>query len=75
VVRLPDGRILIAGGAERPEVFDPSTKTFHPVSGTVGNSRYFSSATLLADGRVLIVGGYGEDALAGAVASAWLYQP
>jgi WD40 repeat protein len=74
-VRLPDGRVLIAGGAERPEIYDPVTKTFQPVNGTVGNSRYFSSATLLADGRVLIAGGYGNDAMAGAVANAWIYQP
>ncbi len=75
VVRLPNGRILIAGGAERPEIYDPATNTFQPAGGTVGNGRYFSSATLLADGRVLIAGGYGEDAMAGAVANAWIYQP
>lgn len=75
VVRLPDGRVLIAGGAEQPEIYDPSSKTFQPVAGTVGNGRYFSSATLLPDGRVLIAGGYGNDAMAGAVANAWIYQP
>ncbi len=74
-VRLPDGRVLIAGGAEQPEIYDPATKTFQRVSGTVGNGRYFSSATLLADGRVLIAGGYGDDAMAGAVANAWIYKP
>jgi hypothetical protein len=75
VVRLPDGRVLIAGGAERPEIYDPAKKSFQLVGGTVGNGRYFSSATLLADGRVLIAGGYGDDAMAGAVANAWIYQP
>jgi WD40 repeat protein len=74
-VRLPDGRVLIAGGAEQPEIYDPAVKTFRPVSGGVGNGRYFSSATLLADGRVLIAGGYGDDPMAGAVANAWLYRP
>lgn len=74
-VRLPDGRVLIAGGAERPEIYDPATKSFRPVNGTVGEGRYFSTATLLNDGRVLIAGGYGEDPMAGAVPSAWLYQP
>ena len=74
-VRLPDGKVLIAGGAERPELYDPSSKTFQKVTGTVGNGRYFSTATVLNDGRVLIAGGYGEDAMAGAVANAWLYQP
>ena len=75
LVLLPGGHVLIAGGAEHPEVYDPATKAFQPVAGTVGNGRYFSSATLLADGRVLIAGGYGEDAAAGAVANAWIYQP
>lgn len=75
VVRLPDGRVLIAGGAEQPEIYDPVTRTFRPVSGTVGNGRYFSSATLLSDGRVLIAGGYGDDAMAGAVSNAWIYRP
>lgn len=74
-VRLPDGRVLIAGGAERPEIYDPATKRFRQVSGTVGEGRYFSSATLLNDGRVLIAGGYGDDPMAGAVPNAWLYQP
>ena len=74
-VRLPDGRVLIAGGAERPEIYDPATKSFQPVKGTVGEGRYFSTATLLSDGRVLIAGGYGDDAMAGAVPNAWLYRP
>ncbi len=74
-VRLPDGRVLIAGGAERPEIYDPATKSFQPVNGTVGEGRYFSTATLLNNGRVLIAGGYGDDPMAGAVINAWLYQP
>ena len=74
-VRLTDGRVLIAGGAERPEIYDPATKSFRPVNGTVGESRYFSSATLLNDGRVLIAGGYGDDPMAGAVPNAWLFRP
>jgi len=74
-IRLPDGRVLIAGGAERPEIYDPATKSFQPVKGTVGEGRYFSTATLLSDGRVLIAGGYGDDPMAGAVPNAWLYRP
>lgn len=74
-VALPNGRILIAGGAEHPEIYDPATNRFQPVTGSVGEGRYFSSATLLPDGRVLIAGGYGEDPMAGGVTDAWIYQP
>lgn len=75
VALLKDGRVLVAGGAEEPEVYDPAKNRFEPVAGSVGEGRYFSSATLLADGRVLITGGYGEHPQAGAVKNAWLYQP
>ena len=33
VVSLKDGRVLIAGGAEQPEVYDPSSGAFAPVGG------------------------------------------
>jgi hypothetical protein len=75
VVRLRDGRILIAGGAERPEIFDPASRTFRAVTGSVGDCLHFSTTTLLPDGMVLIAGGYGENPGAGGVETAWLYQP
>jgi Galactose oxidase, central domain/Kelch motif len=75
VVRLRDGRVLIAGGAERPELFDPASRMFREVTGSVGNCLHFSTTTLLSDGTVLIAGGYGEDPGAGGVATAWLYRP
>jgi hypothetical protein len=75
VVALRSGRILIAGGADQAEVFDPASNTFLATSGEKLDGFYFSTATLLSDGRVLIVGGYGRDAGAGALNHAWLYQP
>jgi hypothetical protein len=75
LVLLKDGKVLVAGGAERPEVYDPLTGVFHPVAGAVGNARYFSTATLLPDGTVLIAGGYGTNPGEGSVPQAWLYQP
>lgn len=72
---LKDGKVLIAGGAERPEVYDPVTGVFHPVAGAVGDARYFSTATLLQDGTVLIAGGYGTNPGEGSVPQAWLYRP
>jgi hypothetical protein len=65
--RLQDGRVLIAGGSvgdvysgivklDTLEIFDPQTETFTSV-GSMQGGRSHHSATLLFDGRVLIVGG------------------
>jgi Galactose oxidase, central domain len=80
---LASGKVLIAGGEAyttpetRPtqlasaELYDPSTGTFSP-TGNMTTPRRLHTATLLADGRVLIAGGgSGSDALA----SAELYDP
>ena len=66
---LPDGRVLVVGGKDKvAEVFDPKTDTFSQ-AGSLPVAREFSesgedamewqgpTATLLPDGRVLVVGG------------------
>jgi hypothetical protein len=59
---LADGRVLIAGGADRhrtlstAELYDPRTGAFTP-TGPLEFGRSNHGATLLADGRVLVVGG------------------
>lgn len=64
---LRDGRVLFAGGSDCPtagtegiwasaELYDPSTGTFSP-TGSMHAPREAQTATLLADGRVLIAGG------------------
>lgn len=80
--KLPDGatllgggRVLVTGGAERAEIYDPARDVFAGVSGPALDGFYFSTATRLAGNDVLIVGGYGEDPGAGAVDRAWLYHP
>ena len=74
-VRLRSGDVLIASGAPFAEVFRPKERTFNSVSGGFEVAHYFGSATLLADGRVLVVGGYTQAAGLPATSGAWLYQP
>ena len=73
---LPNGKVLIAGGymwgfppaiIASAELYDPSTGTFSP-TGNLTTARAGHTATLLPEGRVLIIGGNG-------LASAELYDP
>lgn len=70
VVVLKNGKVLVAGGSEHVEMFDPTTTSFANVEGQLDTPRFFSSATLLQDGRVLITGGY--DGRGSATVKAWL---
>ncbi len=74
VVALKDGRVLIAGGADEAEIYDPKSGVFAPVSGVKMDGFCFSTATVLNDGRVLLAGGYAKPGGAG-VNHAWLYEP
>jgi large repetitive protein len=78
--RLADGRVLISGGFSGPymspflasaEVWDPVTGTFTP-TGSMAVPRSWATATLLADGSVLIVGGGNTEAT---YAAAERYDP
>ncbi|MEA2577695.1 MAG: hypothetical protein QOD78_1283 [Chloroflexota bacterium] len=79
---LPDGTVLIVGGMEASsttigsslasaEIYDPASATSTP-TGDMTTPRSGHTATLLPDGRVLVVGGYDDWA---ALASAELYDP
>jgi hypothetical protein len=75
VASLSDGHVLVAGGADQPELYEPASNSFVPVSGPTLDGFLFSSATALQDGKVLMVDGYGRHATAGAVRQAWLWEP
>jgi hypothetical protein len=62
ILRLASGSVLVTAGDERAEVFDPRTGRFELARGTLGLARHDGTATVLADGDVLIAGGYGNDA-------------
>ncbi|MET0502941.1 MAG: kelch repeat-containing protein [Candidatus Binatia bacterium] len=62
--RLPDGKVLVAGGYNSSflslngaEVYDPATGTWSG-TGTLNTNRTDHTATLLPNGNVLVAGGY-----------------
>lgn len=82
---LQNGTVLIAGGyyvgnglptITASEIYDPTTGTFS-AAGPLGTGRYGHSATLLADGLVLVAGGVNSNNGYNFVtlASAELYDP
>jgi hypothetical protein len=85
-VRLGDGRVLITGGREkRPngitvlrsqaaEIYESDPNRFTP-TGSMADARAGHSATLLNDGRVLVVGGIDASDGFDNLATAELYDP
>ncbi len=86
---LTDGRVLFAGGEVQrsdlyktqssAELYDPRTRTF-TATGNMITPRRWHTATLVADGRVLIAGGDSYDSSGSAIpsgtqSSAELYDP
>ncbi len=71
---LPDGKVLIAGGAgTSAELYDPATGAFS-ATGNMTTGRGNATTTLLANGKVLLAGG-GYNAAGVPNASAELYDP
>ena len=62
---LPSGQVLIAGGCsgavclDTAELYDPATGNWHETA-SLNTSRFGHTATLLLNGKVLVVGGYGS---------------
>jgi hypothetical protein len=71
VVRLPDGRVLVAGGVDFPngtsavtrsaELYDPETNEWSPLP-PMPAPRAGGAAVALPDGSVLLIGGYDQAA-------------
>ena len=77
---LPDGRVLVSGGQnehildgahDSAELYDPRAGTWTSTA-SMDRARRNHTATLLPDGRVLIVGGVGAE---GVEFTAELYDP
>ncbi|GAC1473834.1 MAG: hypothetical protein PVSMB3_09720 [Candidatus Dormibacteraceae bacterium] len=79
---LPDGRVLILGSCAArpsfncdrfatPQLFDPATDSWSRAAPML-NGREAFSATLLANGHVLVAGGYGPESV---VTSGEVYDP
>jgi hypothetical protein len=84
-VLLLSGRVLLSGGGNfddpsipadaSAEIYDPATQAF-AVTGPMLTGRFTHTASLLADGRVLVAGGFATlDHTRFASASAELYDP
>jgi WD40 repeat protein len=86
---LPDGRVLVAGGASNcingncsailasAELYDPQTGTW-AVTGPMPQARARHAAALLPDGRVLVAGGAADGAQragGNSLAGAEIYDP
>ena len=72
-VRLASGRLVIAGGSQEVEVFDPATAKFLVVQGQLNQPWHYMSETKLRDGSVLLAGGYANSDQG--TDQAWLYRP
>jgi N-acetylneuraminic acid mutarotase len=82
--RLPNGKVLVAGGFDQQEcypdcavpihqtgeIYDPGTGAW-TFAGYMTGPRFLHTATLLNNGRVLLVGG----ACAGVLSTAEIYNP
>jgi len=58
VVRLADGRTLVAGSGDGAELLSADGRRFERVDAPIGRKLAFATATALPRGRVLILGGY-----------------
>ena len=65
---MTNGTVVATGGSTdmgfataSAEVFDPATNRWQPTTWPMANARYGHTATLMPDGKVLLVGGYSTE--------------
>jgi hypothetical protein len=81
MARLPDGRVLAAGGVPpqgglplaSAEVYDPATNTWSAAAG-LGTARAFVSLDVIGDGRIIATGGV-DETFAGGLTSTEFFNP
>ena len=81
---LTGGKVLVTGGIQgapptttvlaESELYDPTTESFSQTLGPLANARQWHTASLLADGKVLVAGGMLDNAET-ATATAELFDP
>jgi len=82
--RLPDGKVLVTGGVsatprgpyilKSAEIYDPQTGAWSSTD-KMANARFGHTATLLADGRVLVTGGANSGGHCTFMPTAEVYDP
>ena len=73
VATLSSGEVLVGGDSERAEIYDPESKAFRTVHGSLGAARNFATVTTLSEGLALIAGGYDQNLHL--ASRTWLYVP
>ena len=66
-----NGSVVVAGGADGPEVYDPTAGEFARLSGSFGRTPLFAAAAQV-QGGVLLCGGYSREV--GPTDDAWLVR-
>lgn len=86
-VLLPDGRVYITGGIDETnavvktaDIYDPANGGFLKNSGAgqpadLGSARWGHTATVLPSGKVLLAGGFSDNAGATPIATLELFNP
>lgn len=78
---LPDGKVLVTGGlvsyvgfggVDTAELYNPGTGNWTMTTSPMHTARYQHTAILLANGKVLVAGGYGTN---GATAACEVFDP